>query len=278
MKRAWLGVLAFIVVAAARGDDKPKPKETPAERLAAIQKAHKAAEAEYFKTSEQIPDTPEGNKKQEEVTKAYNKGQSARFMEALEIAKAAPKSDAGFAALEWLLTIPRTYFLPAGKPAMELMTKYHAENPKIGKVIAWVGYYRPRGVESEAAALALIDAVAKKNPDRNARAQAVMAQAWQAKDKFAVAERKKSPDADKLAAEAEKAFEAVIKDYADSPRLLRAGGAPLGEEAKLELFELRHLRVGKTAPDIAGDDLDGAKFKLSDYRGKVVVLDFWGDW
>ena len=23
---------------------------------------------------------------------------------------------------------------------------------------------------------------------------------------------------------------------------------------------------------------DGVKFKLSDYRGKVVVLDFWGDW
>ena len=48
--------------------------------------------------------------------------------------------------------------------------------------------------------------------------------------------------------------------------------------AKVELFELRNLRVGKTAPDIEGEDLDGKKFKLSDYKGKVVVLDFWGDW
>jgi peroxiredoxin len=32
------------------------------------------------------------------------------------------------------------------------------------------------------------------------------------------------------------------------------------------------------APDIESEDLDGVKFKLSDYRGKVVVLDFWGDW
>ncbi len=38
------------------------------------------------------------------------------------------------------------------------------------------------------------------------------------------------------------------------------------------------LEVGNLAPDIQGEDLDGVKFKLSDYRGKVVVLDFWGDW
>lgn len=36
--------------------------------------------------------------------------------------------------------------------------------------------------------------------------------------------------------------------------------------------------VGAMAPDIVGVDLDGAEFKLSDYRGKVVMLDFWGDW
>jgi cytochrome oxidase Cu insertion factor (SCO1/SenC/PrrC family) len=38
------------------------------------------------------------------------------------------------------------------------------------------------------------------------------------------------------------------------------------------------LAVGKLAPEISGVDVDGRKFKLSDYRGKVVVLDFWGDW
>jgi hypothetical protein len=35
---------------------------------------------------------------------------------------------------------------------------------------------------------------------------------------------------------------------------------------------------GTVAPDIEGVDLDGVAFKLSDYRGKVVFLDFWGDW
>ena len=43
-------------------------------------------------------------------------------------------------------------------------------------------------------------------------------------------------------------------------------------------FELEHLVPGKVAPEIEGVDLDGVPFQLSDYRGKVVVLDFWGDW
>ena len=38
------------------------------------------------------------------------------------------------------------------------------------------------------------------------------------------------------------------------------------------------LAIGKHAPEIEGEDLDGIRFKLSDYRGKVIVLDFWGDW
>ena len=36
--------------------------------------------------------------------------------------------------------------------------------------------------------------------------------------------------------------------------------------------------VGQLAPEIVGEDLDGIAFKLSDYRGKVVMLDFYGDW
>jgi hypothetical protein len=38
------------------------------------------------------------------------------------------------------------------------------------------------------------------------------------------------------------------------------------------------LPLGGAAPEIAGEDIDGAPFKLSDYRGQVVLLDFWGNW
>lgn len=36
--------------------------------------------------------------------------------------------------------------------------------------------------------------------------------------------------------------------------------------------------VGGQAPEITGKDGEDKEFKLSEYRGKVVVLDFWADW
>jgi cytochrome oxidase Cu insertion factor (SCO1/SenC/PrrC family) len=36
--------------------------------------------------------------------------------------------------------------------------------------------------------------------------------------------------------------------------------------------------AAKTAPEIAGVDADGNTFHLSDYRGRVVLLDFWASW
>jgi hypothetical protein len=46
----------------------------------------------------------------------------------------------------------------------------------------------------------------------------------------------------------------------------------------LELKLAASLSTGKPAPEIQGQDVDGAKFKLSEFRGKVVMIDFWGDW
>ncbi len=40
----------------------------------------------------------------------------------------------------------------------------------------------------------------------------------------------------------------------------------------------RGFSIGTMAPEIEGHAIDGEPLKLSDYRGQVVVLDFWGDW
>lgn len=49
---------------------------------------------------------------------------------------------------------------------------------------------------------------------------------------------------------------------ADAPQLTLANG----------------LGNGDQAPEIVGVDLDGNSLALSDFRGKVVLLDFFGDW
>jgi peroxiredoxin len=36
--------------------------------------------------------------------------------------------------------------------------------------------------------------------------------------------------------------------------------------------------IGKSAPEFAAMDINGKSFKLSDYRGKYVLLEFWASW
>jgi len=55
-------------------------------------------------------------------------------------------------------------------------------------------------------------------------------------------------------------------------------GATYAEFAKNTIYAIDNLKIGGVAPEIAANDLDGVPFKLSDYRGKVVLLDFWGYW
>jgi hypothetical protein len=79
-------------------------------------------------------------------------------------------------------------------------------------------------------------------------------------------------DRAKAVAEIEAVFEQAADKYGDFK--LPFGGT-VGDNAKMELFAIRHLAVGKEAADIEGPDQNGVRFKLSDYRGKVVLLYFW---
>ena len=56
------------------------------------------------------------------------------------------------------------------------------------------------------------------------------------------------------------------------------GCAKLGYRSRSIPPPAESLAVGSPAPEIRGQDVDGVPFKLSDYRGKVVILDFWGLW
>ena len=122
----------------------------------------------------------------------------------------------------------------------------------------------------------------------------------------------KQCDVSYLRAEAERLYEEVIAEYGDVPystardRMLEAllkqpepqwNGRPLtdedrrrmeagiarrrstlGQVAEARLDDWHNLAVGKPAPEIKGVDVHGKPLTLSDYRGKVVALVFWGTW
>jgi peroxiredoxin len=59
---------------------------------------------------------------------------------------------------------------------------------------------------------------------------------------------------------------------------IKVGSSALADYAGPIIKGIEHLQPGKPALEIAGADVTGKTFKLSDHRGKVVVVDFFADW
>jgi hypothetical protein len=96
--------------------------------------------------------------------------------------------------------------------------------------------------------------------------------------------------------EAVKLFERLAQDYGDvkvagrktygdlaraslarlRPKSGRVAGSPVGTAAAASLPV--GLELGMVAPEISGRSTDGQPMRLSGFRGRVVVLDFWGNW
>jgi len=74
---------------------------------------------------------------------------------------------------------------------------------------------------------------------------------------------------DEATAEAIELYSELESQFPEDAYAKRAGG---------EVFKRTRLQVGLEVPDFDAEDVDGVAFSLSDYRGKVVLLDFWGFW
>ena len=120
----------------------------------------------------------------------------------------------------------------------------------------------------------LLRTVLEKDPRREVQGMACLALGQVLKK-----QADRLPATDKSAAavraESEKLLERAQEKYGD---VKMSYYGTVGAKAKGELFDLRNLSVGKTAPEVEGIDQDGRKFKISDYRGKVVFLDFWSQY
>jgi len=68
----------------------------------------------------------------------------------------------------------------------------------------------------------------------------------------------------------------LIDEYGDIPMDGSTYGAVA--YAYLTAHSAEELAIDQPAPEIVGTDVDGNEIRLSQFLGKVVVLDFWGDW
>ena len=76
-----------------------------------------------------------------------------------------------------------------------------------------------------------------------------------------------------------KALVAILKKDFPASSYTRNAARVIGAPAKAAAPKSRGIPVGKEAPDVEFVRLDnGEKQKLSAFRGKVVVLDFWASW
>jgi hypothetical protein len=210
---------------------------------------------------------------------------AARFFEFEEQYRDDP---AAVPALVWVLKNRRTS--PDAVRAIELLDAHHRESDSLGPACTSLGRVPSTAAER------LLRAILEKNPHVDVRAQACYWLAYLLEDQRRIAgEFRKKPElAERMLqyygaeygghltsldpAELEKALVAVYEKMAASFADAAVDDATMGQVAERALFRLRRLSVGCIAPEIEGEDIHGEKFKLSDYRGKVVVITFWGHW
>ncbi len=77
--------------------------------------------------------------------------------------------------------------------------------------------------------------------------------------------------------------EAGRLEYAELKRLYdsmsdKVKEMPEAKEIAKELAVLERVQPGQLAPDFEAKDVNGKMLKLSDFKGKYVILDFWASW
>jgi thiol-disulfide isomerase/thioredoxin len=162
-------------------------------------------------------------------------------------------------AAQWIIS--NTPDGPEVEEAAGVIQENHIDNTNLIHLCRELERLRPRCSRQ------LLEALLEKNPSVDVRGQACLALATLRK-----AEAKYGANP-KATSEAQKLFERVIAEFGQVKR----DGFALADLAKPELDELRRLTIGQPAPETEGQDLDGRPLKLSDYRGKVVLLIFWGE-
>lgn len=164
--------------------------------------------------------------------------------------------------------------LPAKSPfhaSFLAAAKRYAGTPESLPFLGWLLQNSPRNPEAHGAAVAAIEAMAKI-------AAAELADSGDGQAKLKTLSKKSRTAVRFLKYNV--ATDQVFAETLRNAKLLALASSDeqIAPAAARSVFKLERLQVGMVAPEIQGKDLDGEEFKLSDYRGKAVVIDFWGDW
>jgi thiol-disulfide isomerase/thioredoxin len=241
-------------------DDKPKADPPATKTLAQqLDDLKKEFDTEFRKVLTEFREAkPDERAKVRDRAFKLPETYATKFM---EIAEANSKDPVAVKALLWVATVPGSRGLPPppqSKVAIDRLIKDYSESPVMVELCPMLEGH-PDGEKA-------LRQIREKNPSKLVKALAGMSLAGR------LAEFPK-PTAEQTA-ESEKILAAAIEE-AKGVKEFPEGRL---KEAEGSLYEIRHLSVGKSAPDIESADLDGKKVKLSDLKGKVVVLDIWATW
>lgn len=204
------------------------------------------------------------------------------------LAEKDPRGPVAVDALIWIAS--KCVFGPPAERALGMLTRDHSRSDRLKEYCGRNSLYgEPFWPYEE-----MLRAVLRDNPHREVKARACLGLAAYLKmakettAKHLVGDSQLLPrpagavtnfdrirqrGLNSVAAESVALFERVLKEYADI-QIENSYPHDAGEFAKGQLFELKNLVIGVKAPEIDGRDVEGKAMKLSDYRGKVVVLDF----
>lgn len=213
-----------------------------------------AAQQEYYEPYQQAKSEEESRRIQLDPAKDPRKLYVPRFE---ELAARTKESEIACQCRVWVFS--NSCDDAAMKRSFAALRRDHVRSPRLEGFVQPLGWYAPQLGRSEVDEL--LDTLVAESPHEAVRAAALFTQASIVfQDRGCGAEAKASAHAK---------LERVRKDFAKTRYAAQAEGL---------LFEADHLQIGMIAPDFEAIDQDGQPWKLSDYRGKVVVVDFWGYW
>ena len=125
------------------------------------------------------------------------------------------------------------------KQAFEILKAHHMKSEALGDVCMMMAY------DTSADSMDFVRQLRESSPHTDVKAKAT----------FTLAQMLEHS---KKAEEARPLYEEVIAKYADVAGMR----GTLGVSAKAAIFEMDNLSVGKVAPEIEGEDVDGVAFKL----------------